>query len=84
MNALREIVSSKNGRISMRLPKQYTQQRFEVIVIPIEEKVFQDALSKTMDKIGFEAENRGLTPDILEQLLASQAMPINDTALYRF
>jgi hypothetical protein len=37
MNALREIVTSKNGLLSIRIPKEYTQRQFEVIVIPIEE-----------------------------------------------
>ena len=37
MNALRQIVTPQNGRLSVQLPKEYTQKRFEVIVLPIDE-----------------------------------------------
>lgn len=37
MNALRQIVMPKNGKLSVQLPKEYTQKSFEVIVLPIDE-----------------------------------------------
>ena len=37
MNALRQIVVPKNGKLSVQLPKEYTQKSFEVIVLPIDE-----------------------------------------------
>jgi hypothetical protein len=37
MDVLREIVVPKNGKILVRIPKNYPQKRFEVIVIPIED-----------------------------------------------
>ena len=37
MNALRQIVTQKDGKLSVQLPKEYTQKSFEVIVLPIDE-----------------------------------------------
>ena len=71
MNALREIVTKKNGRVSMRIPKEYAQQRFEIIVIPIEDSP-KDSLALLMDKIGYEAQKQGLTPEILNDLLIQE------------
>jgi hypothetical protein len=51
MNALREIVSPKNGRLSIKIPKEYTQERFEVIVIPIEEKNINETIQRQMEKL---------------------------------
>jgi hypothetical protein len=36
INALRQIVTTKNGVVSIRIPKEYTQKRFELIVLPID------------------------------------------------
>ncbi len=38
MNALRKVLSPKNGLLSIRIPKKYTQKQFEVIAIPIEDQ----------------------------------------------
>ncbi len=37
MNALRQIVSPQNGRLWIDLPKEFSQKRFEVIVLPVDE-----------------------------------------------
>lgn len=37
MNVLRQIVTPQNGKLSVQLPKEYTQKSFEVIVLPINE-----------------------------------------------
>ncbi len=42
MNALRQIVSPQNGRIWIDLPKEFSQKRFEVIVLPVEEPDEED------------------------------------------
>ena len=48
MNAIRQIVSPQNGRISIDLPNEFTQKRFEVIVLPIDETTEQDILKAKM------------------------------------
>ncbi|WP_375444163.1 hypothetical protein [uncultured Fibrella sp.] len=37
MNAIRQIVRPLNGRISIDIPKEYQQNSFEVIILPIDE-----------------------------------------------
>lgn len=48
MNALREIATAQNGMISIVVPKEYKQKRFEVIAIPIDEKDETTALKNKM------------------------------------
>ena len=48
MNALREIVTAQNGRISILIPREFKQKRFEVIVIPIDDLDEKMALKNKM------------------------------------
>lgn len=47
MDALRQILTPQNGKLSVKLPKEYTQKRFEVIVLPLDEPTeIEDIKSK--------------------------------------
>jgi hypothetical protein len=48
MNAIRQIISPKNGKISIDIPKQYAQKRFEVIVLPLDEPIELDDIKAKM------------------------------------
>ena len=48
MDALREITTAQNGRISIIIPKKFKQKRFEVIVIPIDDIDEKMALKNKM------------------------------------
>lgn len=73
MNALREIISPKNGRLSIVIPKNFNQKRFEVIVIPIEDnepttfiKSQMDAFLKTLPNAEPQIDNDLILNEIKE------------------
>ena len=48
MNAIRQIVSPLNGRISIDIPKEYQQKSFEVIILPIDEASDKEQIQAKM------------------------------------
>jgi hypothetical protein len=48
MEFLRQILSPFNGQISIEIPKTYTQKRFEVIVLPIDENTEKISIQSQM------------------------------------
>ena len=70
MNALRQYVTTIDGNITLKLPAEYTRRRLEIIVLPADDT--NDELLKIMDKMSDTAEKNGLTPEILNQLLADE------------
>ncbi len=70
MNALRQFISaSDSDSVLISLPVEYRQQRLEIIILPVVEPSKEDKLLKLMDEMADKAHKRGLTPEILEQLL---------------
>ncbi len=70
MNALRQFISaSDSDSVLISLPVEYRQQRLEIIILPVAEPSKEDKLLKLMDEMADKAHKRGLTPEILEQLL---------------
>lgn len=70
MNALRQFVTaSDSASVLITLPPEYRQQRLEIIVLPVSEDSKEDQFLQLLDEISTKAQKRGLTPEILEQLL---------------
>jgi hypothetical protein len=70
MNALRQFISaSDSDSVLISLPAEYRQQRLEIIILPVAEPSKEDKLLKLMDEMADKAQKRGLTSEILEQLL---------------
>lgn len=70
MNALRQFVTaSDSASVLITLPPEYRQQRLEIIVLPVSEDSKEDQFLQLLDDISNKAQKRGLTPEILEQLL---------------
>ncbi len=70
MNALRQFVTaSDNASVLISLPPEYRQQRLEIIVLPLLDESKEDKFLQLLDETSNKAQKRGLTPEILEQLL---------------
>ena len=70
MNALRQFVTaSDSASVLITLPPEYRQQRLEIIVLPVSEDSKEDQFLQLLDDISSKAQKKGLTPEILEQLL---------------
>ena len=70
MNALRPFVTaSDSASVLITLPPEYRQQRLEIIVLPVSEDSKEDQFLQLLDDISSKAQKKGLTPEILEQLL---------------
>ncbi|MBO0948312.1 hypothetical protein [Fibrella forsythiae] len=48
MNAIRQIVSPLNGRISIDIPEEYRQKSFEVIILPIDDTSDKEQIQAKM------------------------------------
>jgi hypothetical protein len=49
MDALRQTLIPKDGKLTITLPKDYTQKKFDVIVLPIEENLEKKSLAEKMN-----------------------------------
>ncbi len=70
MNALREITTAQNGRISIIIPKEFKQKKFEVIVIPIDDIDEKMALKNKMT--AFLKTLPTIEPDIDESMIMDE------------
>lgn len=86
MNAIRQIVSPQDGRLSIEIPKEMDAQAFEVIVLPLgridspllnlfkvnNNEQFSRDFWKSVSRLQTEAEQNGLTPEILADILKDE------------
>ncbi|WP_421828851.1 hypothetical protein [Larkinella sp.] len=73
MNAIRQILTpDSSGNVQIQVPIEFRQKAVEVIVMPIGEETDSLDLLTVMDYIGFKAKQRGLTPEILDDLLREE------------
>jgi hypothetical protein len=49
MDAIRQTLAPQNGKLTITLPKEYKQKKFEVIVLPIEEHSEKKSLLEKMN-----------------------------------
>lgn len=86
MNALRQIVSPQNGRLSIDVPSGLEDQAFEVIVVPLGQmssplmnmlkiannEQLSTAFWQATEAIQQQAMQNGMTPEQLDQLLTDE------------
>ncbi len=73
MNAIRQIVVPDSaGTVQVNLPPEFAQKPVEIIAMPLDSEATGVDLLTIMDYIGFKAAQRGLTPDILADLLRDE------------
>ncbi|WP_041257472.1 hypothetical protein [Fibrella aestuarina] len=86
MNALRQIVSPQNGRLSIDVPRGLEDQAFEVIVVPLGQmssplinalkvannEQLSTAFWQATEAMQQQATQNGLTPERLDQLLSDE------------
>jgi hypothetical protein len=70
MEFLRQILSPFKGQISIDIPKSYTQKRFEVIVLPIEDN--SEKISIQAQMALFLSSLPKTEPDISEEEIMSE------------